>query len=86
MIAKVILNSKTLNLNRTFDYEVPKELEDKLHLGSRVLVPFGEKNSLRDAFILDFTDISEYECKQIHSVVAGELIPKERITLRKDYV
>lgn len=29
MIAEVILNSKAKDLDRSFDYEVPKELEEK---------------------------------------------------------
>ena len=39
MIAEVIINSSVKKLNRTFDYEIPDELEIKI--GSRVFIPFG---------------------------------------------
>ena len=39
MIAEVIIDSKAKKLNRKFDYEIPKNLEDIIEIGSRVLVP-----------------------------------------------
>ena len=41
MIAEVIIDSKARKLNRKFDYKVPKNLEELVDVGSRVLVPFG---------------------------------------------
>ena len=38
MIAEVIINSNVSNLDRTFDYNIPFEMEDKVTIGSRVLV------------------------------------------------
>ena len=63
MFVKVVINSKTESLNRTFDYKVPAYLEDKLHLGSRVFVDF--RNRKEDAFVIEFFENSEYECKEI---------------------
>ena len=45
MIAEVIIDSKAKKLNRKFDYKIPKNLEDILEIGSRVLVPFGNFKS-----------------------------------------
>ena len=40
MIAKIIVDNKSKQVDKTFDYLVPKELEDKIKIGSRVLVRF----------------------------------------------
>ena len=43
MIAEVIINTNAKKLNRSFDYKVPKELEEQVMIGSKVLVSFGNK-------------------------------------------
>ena len=50
LIAEVIINSNVKNLNKTFDYLVPMEMEDKISIGSRVLVQFGNKKALEEGF------------------------------------
>ena len=42
MVAEVIINRTAKKLNRTFDYKIPKNLEDIIIVGSKVLVPFGK--------------------------------------------
>ena len=49
MIAEVIINRTAKKLNRTFDYGIPKELEDLIIVGSKVLVPFGRFKTLEEA-------------------------------------
>lgn len=41
MIAEIIINSNVKNLNRIFDYNIPYELQDKVKIGARVLLKFG---------------------------------------------
>ena len=45
MFAEIILNNNAKALNKIFDYEVPKELEKKVHIGARVFVPFGRSKA-----------------------------------------
>ena len=47
MIAEVIINTTARSLNRTFDYNIPKNLEDFIYIGTKVLVPFGRKKRTR---------------------------------------
>ena len=54
MVAEVIINSKAKQLNRTFDYNIPKEMEELILIGSKVLVPFGKIN----LFIMGLFSIS----------------------------
>ena len=46
MIAEVIINNNSKELNRSFDYNVPIQMQDCIKLGSRVLVPFGNMKKL----------------------------------------
>ena len=48
MIAEVIINRNAKKLNRTFDYNIPKELEELVIVGSSVLVPFGRAKQLEE--------------------------------------
>lgn len=63
MFAKVILNNKAKELNKTFDYQIPENLENSVHLGSRVFVSFGKVKT--DGYIIDFSEESDFECKYI---------------------
>ena len=65
MIAEVIINRTAKKLNRTFDYGVPKELQDLIIVGSKVLVPFGNKDNLEEAFVVNLKEKTEFEVKNI---------------------
>ena len=65
MIAEVIINRTAKKLNRTFDYSIPKELEDLVLVGSRVLVPFGKGEKQEEAFVVGIKEKTEYEVKEI---------------------
>ncbi|HIT85235.1 MAG TPA: primosomal protein N' [Candidatus Ornithomonoglobus intestinigallinarum] len=59
MIAKVIVDHRSKAVDRPFDYAVPKELEGKLTIGSRVLVPFSAGNTEVEGFCVGFSEYSE---------------------------
>ena len=71
MVAEVILNSKAKQLNRTFDYNIPKEMESIILVGSKVLVPFGRFKKLEEAHVVKIKEKSEYEIKDIAKVENG---------------
>lgn len=73
MVAEVIINSTVKTLNRVFDYSIPKELEDRIYIGSRVLVPFGKGEKTVDGFVVSIKEKSEYEVKNITSLKSEEL-------------
>ena len=68
MIAQVIINRTAKKLNQTFDYGIPKELEDLIIIGSKVLVPFGRGKRLEEGFVVGFKEKSEYEVKDIAKI------------------
>ncbi len=65
MVAEVIINRGAKKLNRTFDYNIPKELEELILVGSKVLVPFGRGEKTAEAFVVGIKEKSEYEVKDI---------------------
>ena len=54
MIAEVILDNKSKELDRTFDYNVPEEMKEKIKIGSRILVPFRKDEEIRRRFCYIF--------------------------------
>ena len=68
MIAEVIIDRTAKKLNRTFDYNIPKELEELVIVGSSVLVPFGKAKKLEEAYVIGIKQSSEFEVKDIIKV------------------
>lgn len=83
MFAEIILNNNSKALNKIFDYEIPKELENKVHIGSRVFVPFGRSKVLEDGFVIGLKEISEYANKPIAVCQDNDFISQERIEFAK---
>ena len=71
MVAEVIINSTAKKLNRTFDYNIPKDLEDMIFVGSKVLVPFGRFKNLEEAHVVGIKQSSNFEIKDIAKVENG---------------
>ena len=61
MIIGVLVELSNKNIDRMFDYLVPKHLENDIKLGIRVEVPFGSQTL--DGFVLEIKDNSEMELK-----------------------
>ena len=82
MIAEIIINSNVKNLNKTFDYKIPKELEEKVTIGSRVLVQFGNIKTLEEGFVIGIKESSNYKVKEIKKIEESYL-NEEKINLAK---
>ena len=82
MVAEVIINRGAKKLNRTFDYNIPKELEDLILVGSKVLVPFGRSKNPEEAFVVKLKEKSEYEIKSIIKI--EENLTDEQINKYKE--
>ncbi len=81
MIAEVIIDSKAKKLNKKFDYKIPKELEDIVDVGSRVLVPFANYKTLEEGYIIKIKQSTEYEVKEIAGL--NENLSKEKMELAR---
>ncbi len=83
MIAEVILDSNAKDLNRVFDYKIPEHLLSKVQIGSRVFVPFSNRKTLEEGFVLNIKENSPYKLKEIAGVDGTEYISTESISLAK---
>ena len=60
MFASVMINTNAKELNRVFDYIVPKEIEGSISIGARVFVPFGKGKNLTEGYVLEIKKESEF--------------------------
>lgn len=85
MIAKVLVDVKAKNVNKTYDYLIPETFRNFIELGARVVVSFGNRKVM--GFILEIAESSEYtsELKEISSVLDIEsFLNQELIDLAKE--
>lgn len=83
MFAEIIINSNARALNRIFDYIVPKQLENDIKMGDRVVVPFGKGSKLEDGFVIHLKESSEFANREICQIDIGQSISEENIILAK---
>ena len=83
MQANVLIEINSKAIDKTFTYNIPINLKDKVKVGIRVLVPFG--NRKLEGFIMDIGDIkTEYKIKDIIDVIdEEEVLTEELINLGK---
>ena len=83
MFANIIVDISHEKLDRPFGYIIPKELEDRVHIGTAVMIPFGRGNRLISGYVIEITNTPGFDVskmKKIESVVEnatsveGELI------------
>ena len=80
MVARVLVEISNINVDKTFDYFVPFELENKIKVGIRVKVPFATREL--EGFVLEIINDSldsDYELKQIIDVIDNEVILNEEL-------
>lgn len=80
MIAQVLTQIKAKQLDKTFTYNIPKELEEKTKVGIRVLIPFGTQKL--EGFVLEIEkdkQTYDYELKDILDVIDEEPVLNEEM-------
>ncbi len=83
MFVKVAVENAKYSFDKPFAYKVPVELEKKVKLGIRVMVPFGTANKSNVALVLEIVkDELEGKFKEMVSVLdAKPVLTKEMIAL-----
>lgn len=67
LFVKVVVNLSIEKLDKYFEYIVPNELENKIFVGIRVVVPFG--NRIIEAYVIDINTQNEYELEKLREVI-----------------
>lgn len=68
--AQVILDITHVSLDRTFTYKIPKGLV--VNVGSAVIVPFGKNNRSVKAYVVEITDICNYDPTKIKEILSRD--------------
>ena len=77
MVVGVLVQLASQNVDKIFDYSVPKELENSMQVGIRVLVPFGRQTL--EGFVLEIKDSSQLELKEVYSIVDYDIVLNEEL-------
>ncbi len=81
MVAEIIINTIAKELNKTYDYIVPKSILNDIRIGSRVFVPFG-RTKQEEGFVIGLKEESEFANKEIIKI-EDNILTKENIELAK---
>lgn len=72
MYANIIIDISHEQLDKTFQYRIPSELEGIIIPGDLVNVPFGRGNRNITGYVVEITDIPEFDEDRIKSVIGIE--------------
>ncbi len=59
--ADIIIDISHEAIDRTFQYIIPEDLDDKLEVGMQVSVPFGQGNRHRKGYVINITDNPSFD-------------------------
>lgn len=67
--ANIIININHSDVDRIFDYKIPKALENKIKKGMRVIVPFGNGNKKIEGYVIDICENTDVPSDKIKSII-----------------
>lgn len=82
--ADIIIDISTKNVDHVFQYRIPPMLTEKVQVGSRVMVPFGKGDTLRQGYVVSMTTVPNFapeKTKEIRDVVEGAVSVQEQLIL-----
>lgn len=80
--ADVVVDISHEKLDRSFQYRIPPELEEKVCVGSRVWIPFGNGNRLIEGYVIGLGSSPKYEpakLKNIQGLVEGGITVETKL-------
>lgn len=69
MYADIIIDISHEQLDRTFQYAIPKEWENAVDIGTTVNVPFGKGNRVITGYVINITDKATYPVEKIKPIL-----------------
>ncbi len=79
--ADIIVNISHENVDRAFQYRIPEKLEEMVHVGDCVQIPFGKGNKLLKGYVVGISDSCNYDplkIKDIHAIVEDGVSVKDQ--------
>ncbi len=79
LFADVIVDISLEKLDKTFQYSVPEQLEEKIIPGAQVVVPFGNGSRMVKGFVLELSGESKFDISRTKAIagIAKDSIPVE---------
>lgn len=85
MVASVLVELSNRNVDKCYDYLIPKKFENYIKIGIRVVVPFGKQTL--EGFVLNITFVdSNDDLKEIIDVVDSDVILNDELLLLGKYI
>ncbi len=82
MYASIIIDISHEKVDKTFQYRIPKELEDQVKVGTQVQIPFGTGNHIRKGYVVGLSGTAEFDIgriKDIAGIVAHSITAESRL-------
>lgn len=70
--ADIIINISHEAVDRVFQYKIPKDLQDKITIGTPVKVPFGNGNRQQTGYVVRISDKPEFAVERIKPILEVE--------------
>ena len=74
LFANVLIDRKVKELDRYFQYVIPDDLLNEVHIGSVVAVPFGNGKTPVRGYVCEITDTPEFAVEKTKSI--AEILPQ----------
>ena len=68
LYANIIVDISQEKLDRTFSYLVPETMQNLIHVGDVVQVPFGKGNRLTKGYVVELTGTTHYQISKVKPV------------------
>ena len=68
LYANIIVDISQEKLDRTFSYLVPETMQNLIHVGDVVQVPFGKGNRLTKGYVVELTGTTQYQISKMKPV------------------
>lgn len=70
--ADIIIDISHEAIDKTYQYKIPEELEDKVTIGVQVSIPFGRGNSKRKGYVINISEEPLYDIDKIKEILNVE--------------
>lgn len=67
--ANIIIDISQEKLDRTFQYKIPRQLEQTMRVGMQVLVPFGKGTRTIKGYVVELTNEAEYDVAKLKDII-----------------
>jgi len=83
MYANVIIEISHENLDRTFQYHVPANLEKTISVGNCVKIPFGKGNRMITGYVIELTEEADFDVDKIKDLLG---IVKNQVSIEEKQI